>query len=152
MFMTTFSSGALALALRRKSPEIFDLENILWSSLICIFLGFICGTLGIFVVGVCSALLALALRLLKNRLESHSEARLDPFRIHGETVLLSRYEKPASAGTGAPASAKERGLGRMNGTQGCQATELQWIEEGMEIVVLGAVIVFHYSWKYFWVY
>jgi hypothetical protein len=95
-FMTTFSAGALALAFRKSDPEMFEWENVLWSSLVCVFLGIICGTLGIFVTSMSALVLVLAFRFLKNRLE--------------------------------------------------------WIEEGMEVVVLGLILVFHYYWKIFWHY
>jgi hypothetical protein len=69
MFMTTFSAGALTVALRRLQPETFDLENVLWASMICIFFGFICGMLGVFVTSASAGILIVLLRFLKRRLE-----------------------------------------------------------------------------------
>ncbi|MBI1871762.1 MAG: hypothetical protein HYS07_11345 [Chlamydiae bacterium] len=65
--MTTFSSGALVLALRKMDAKKWELEDMLWSSLICVFLAIACGPLGIFVLGVSLLFLAAMFRLGPDR-------------------------------------------------------------------------------------
>ena len=94
VFMTTFSSGALAWGIARTKFKLNDvLENLLWASLACVMFAVACGPLGIFVLGVSVGSLALAL------------------------FLKGRW--------------------------------LKWLEEGLEMAVLVAVILFVAFWKKF---
>lgn len=66
-FMTTFSSGILALLVKAVFPERFSFENVLWAVFICFFLAFMCGYFGFFVFCVTALFAAMALSLLKEK-------------------------------------------------------------------------------------
>lgn len=67
VFMTTFSSEGIALALKRANSKDWEWEDLLWASFICVFLSVVCGPLGIFVLGMVALLLAFYFRFWGNQ-------------------------------------------------------------------------------------